>query len=90
MNKSNILLLIIICIALGLLYLFMQSQIKSTENLLESVSQNASPTIQKPTVTTQQKKAPPIQEQKQTVHEHIEVDDGLDVPPDAAKSVMVD
>ena len=90
MNKNNIILLVIICVVLTLLYLYMQHQIKSTENLLESTSLNSSPAIQKPTVTLQPRKTPLVQEPKQTVRKHIEIDDGLDIPPDKVKSVMFD
>ena len=90
MNKKNIILLIIICLILGLLYFYMQHQIKSTEHLLENASLSTSSSIQKPSSVSSQRKILPQSEPTQISPQHIEIDDGLDIPPDDAETVMAD
>ena len=89
MNRNNLLLAIGMLIVLVIIYVFMQHQIKSTENLLENVSRRTSPAVPVPKKVVPPQKVT-IKEPTVIPHEHIEVDDGLEIPPHVAEDRVGD
>ena len=88
MNKNNIITIAVIGSILCLLYYIMHIQVKGAEQMLESVSIPKEPSSNTMQSTTKEQVQKTASKTKPIIY--VEVDDGLEVPPDEVEEFVGD
>jgi len=88
MDMKNIIIIVVILVVIGLLF-YMNYQVKSTEDLFNTVSFNHEVKVSQDTHIEADKKVVEKTDTQQ-IAEFVEVDDGLDIPPDQIDTIIGD